>query len=197
VDHFGLIHIIVINHATFSTENANLWEMSLERWNRTLSINLTGSFLFAREFTRQLKNHVEKEKGYDGKDIAIILVGSTAGKFGEAGQLDYATSKSGLMYGFMRSLKNEIVKLAPLARVNCVAPGWVRTPMAEEAVKRGEHFKALQTMPLRKIATPEDCAAAILVLSSPVTSGHSTGAIFEVDGGMEGRALNSLSELRQ
>ena len=172
--------------------------MSLERWQRTLSINLTGAFLFAREFTRQLKNHIERtDKGYDGKDIAIILVGSTAGKFGEAGQLDYATSKSGLMYGFMRSLKNEIVKLAPLARVNCVAPGWVRTPMAEEAVKRGEHFKALQTMPLRKIATPEDCAAAILVLSSPVTAGHSTGAIFEVDGGMEGRALNSLSELRQ
>jgi hypothetical protein len=52
-------------------------------------------------------------------------------------------------YGFMKSLKNEIVKLAPRGRVNCVAPGWTGTAMAEESVRRGEHWKALQTTPLR------------------------------------------------
>jgi NAD(P)-dependent dehydrogenase (short-subunit alcohol dehydrogenase family) len=59
---------------------------------------------------------------------SVVIVGSTAGKFGEAYHADYAASKSALMYlefidGFMRSLKNEIVKIIPTGRVNCVAPG--------------------------------------------------------------------------
>ena len=82
-------------------------------------------------------------------------------------------------YGFTRSLKNEIVKIVPWARVNVVAPGWVHTKMAEESVKLGHHFNALQTMPLRKIASTDDVGNAILVFSSGKVSGHSTGAIWE------------------
>lgn len=56
----------------------------------------------------------------------VVIVGSTAGKFGEAMHADYAASKSALMYGFLRSLKNEIVQIAPRGRANCVAPGYER-----------------------------------------------------------------------
>ena len=57
--------------------------------------------------------------------MAIVLVGSTAGKFGEAGHADYAASKSAMTGGMMLSLKNEIVKLAPMGRINTVAPGQI------------------------------------------------------------------------
>jgi NAD(P)-dependent dehydrogenase (short-subunit alcohol dehydrogenase family) len=56
-------------------------------------------------------------------NASIIIIGSTAGKFGEAYHADYAATKSALMYGFLRSLKNEIVKIVPRGRANCVAPG--------------------------------------------------------------------------
>jgi NAD(P)-dependent dehydrogenase (short-subunit alcohol dehydrogenase family) len=97
------------------------------------------------------------------------MIGSTAGKFGEAFHLDYAASKSAMMYGFMKSLKNEIVYIFPRAIVNTVAPGWVHTKMAEQSIAEGKHLKALKTMPLRKLATVEDVSNAVLVASSPVT----------------------------
>jgi len=126
----------------------------------------------------------------------VVIIGSTAGIFGEANHADYASSKSALMYGFLKSLKNEIVKIAPRGRANCVAPGWVLTKMAEESVKQGQHYKALQTMPLAKIATTEEVTNAVLFLSSRI-SGHSSGTILQVDGGMEGRVLNPLDELQK
>ncbi|KAJ7234607.1 hypothetical protein B0H12DRAFT_1238986 [Mycena haematopus] len=85
----------------------------------------------SREYLRQLGSACDEVKA----TAAITFVGSTAGKYGEAGHADYAASKSALMYGFMLSLKNEIVRIAPKGRVNCVAPGWVRTPKKEEKLK--------------------------------------------------------------
>lgn len=80
------------------------------------------------------------------------------------------------MYGLTLSLKNEIVRIAPRGRVNCVAPGWTRTPMAEEALRRPEIvYRALATTPLKKVAQPRDIANQILVLASQTTSGHVTG----------------------
>jgi len=69
------------------------------------------------------------------------IIGSTAGKFGEAGHSDYASSKSALMYGFLRSVKNEIVRLVATATINVVAPGWVNTKMAAQSVAEGKHLK--------------------------------------------------------
>ncbi len=57
--------------------------------------------------------------------IVVAIIGSTAGKFGEANHIDYSASKSALMYGFNYSLKNEIVRILPRATVNIVAPGYV------------------------------------------------------------------------
>ena len=60
---------------------------------------------------------------------SLVLVGSTAGRFGEAGHADYAAAKAALQVGLLLSLKNEIVRIAPRGRVNAVAPGWTYSPM--------------------------------------------------------------------
>jgi NAD(P)-dependent dehydrogenase (short-subunit alcohol dehydrogenase family) len=69
--------------------------------------------------------------------------------------------------------------------------------MAEESVARGEHLKALQTTSLAKLGKTEEVANAVLYLSSGKLSGHCSGTTIEVDGGMEGRVLNSLEKLKQ
>jgi len=196
---FGVCHIVVINHGIYEDTNTPIHKMSLSQWNNTININLTGCFLFAREFVRQLEKYAssmsdeEKAKFYAG----VVIVGSTAGKFGESGHIDYSTSKSGIMYGFTYSLKNEIVKIFPRATVNVVAPGWVLTPMALEGIAKGEHYKAVRTIPLGKIASVEDVANMILICASPVTCNHMSGSIVMIDGGMEGRVQWDIEEIKQ
>ena len=85
-----------------------------------LDANLTATFLTARAFLRE----VERNGGG-----ALVLVGSTAGIFGEAGHADYASAKAAILAGLLPSLKNEVVRVAPRARVNAVAPGWTVSPM--------------------------------------------------------------------
>jgi NAD(P)-dependent dehydrogenase (short-subunit alcohol dehydrogenase family) len=184
---FGLINVCIINHAVFVEEDLPIWEMSLDQWQRTLDVNLTSYFLYAREWCRQLK----RLKSTIDNDInaSLILIGSTAGKFGEANHLDYATSKGALQSGFIKSLKNEIVQIIPHARCNVIAPGWTRTAMAEKSIEQGKHLKALRTTPLRKVATTEDVAQACLFFGSNKTAGHLTGNVLMVHGGMEGRVL--------
>ncbi|MDH5402656.1 MAG: SDR family oxidoreductase [Candidatus Heimdallarchaeota archaeon] len=179
----GPINCIVINHGIWIVNEAPVVDMSLKQWQHTIDIDLTGSFLFAREYLKQLK---DKELS----NVSIIFIGSTAGIFGEARHADYAASKSALTYGLMRSLKNEIVLINKRGRVNTVAPGWVLTPMAEKSLEDTSIVeKVYKTMPLRKIATPDDVANSIVFLASEKLAGHLSGNIIEVTGGMEGRVL--------
>ncbi|HJZ62436.1 MAG TPA: SDR family oxidoreductase, partial [Miltoncostaeaceae bacterium] len=155
--------------------------MALERWERTLRVNLTGTFLCCRAFLR----HVAAT-GHG----SIVLVSSTAALVGEEGHADYAASKAALT-GLMLSLKNEIVRIAPLGRVNMVAPGWVATPMSAGVLDLDAAVaRVTATMALRKIATPEDVARQVVVLASDEISGHVTGQVVTVAGGMEGRLLH-------
>ncbi|KAF4611784.1 hypothetical protein D9613_004000 [Agrocybe pediades] len=189
---FGAIQILVINHAISVVEDANLWEMSYDRWKKTIDTNLNSSFLVAREYLKHLKTMSPDLK----EEACIILIGSTAGKYGEAGHADYAASKSAMMYGLTMSLKNEIVKLAPKGRVNCIGPGWVRTAMATDSLKNPRvKYSALATTPLKKIAEPSDIANQIVLLSSNKISGHVTGQVLMIEGGMEGRLLNTPEEV--
>ena len=91
--HEDVIQILVVNHGIWPTDDVPVARMTLEQWNNTISTNLTSSFLVVREYLRRLENpavsDVQREKA------AIILIGSTAGKYGEAGHADYASSKSG------------------------------------------------------------------------------------------------------
>jgi NAD(P)-dependent dehydrogenase (short-subunit alcohol dehydrogenase family) len=109
--------------------------------------------------------------------LVLLLIGFL-GKVGEAYHADYATSKSAIMYGLVCSLKNEIVKIAPRGRVNCVAPGWTKTPMAETALADFNIiYQALATTPLRKVAEPKDVANQVAFISSNKVSGHVTGEV--------------------
>ncbi|KAL4256391.1 NAD(P)-binding domain superfamily protein [Pleurotus pulmonarius] len=178
---FGPVHIVVINHGILPMAATPITAMSLERWNHTINTNLTSSFMVAREYLKQLLSASEEVKA----KANIIFNGSAAGKFGWDGCADYATTKSAMMYGLTLSLKNEIVKIAPKGRVNCVAPGWVKTPMIEEALQD----PALIHRALGTVADVSDVANQIVVLSSPTLSGHVSGHVLMVDGGMEGKLV--------
>ncbi|KAF8153930.1 NAD dependent epimerase/dehydratase [Crassisporium funariophilum] len=189
---FGPVQILVVNHAISVQKDDNLWEMSLDRWRRTMDANLTSSFLVTREFLKCLKACSTNLK----EDASIVFIGSTAGKYGEAGHADYAASKSAIMYGLTMSLKNEIVKIAPNGRVNCIAPGWVKTARALESLKNPDVlYKALATTPMKKVAVPNDIATQIVLLSSNKVSGHVSGQVLMIEGGMEGRLLNKPEDL--
>ncbi|KAK5123611.1 hypothetical protein LTR85_002649 [Meristemomyces frigidus] len=182
----GPVSVLVVNHGIWPSNDAHIADMDLSQWQNTLAVNLTGPFLLCRAYLRALRN-----ADHGVKDTAsIIFIGSTAGKFGEANHGDYAASKSALMYGLTPTLKNEIVAIAPFGRVNCIDPGWVATPMAEETLKDKAFVeRALATTPLQKVASPVDIARQIAVMASPVLSGHVNGMNIMVDGGMEGRLL--------
>jgi 3-oxoacyl-[acyl-carrier protein] reductase len=184
VEAFGRLDAVVVNAGVWVERPTPLGEMSLEQWEETLATDLTGAFLTCRGFLRHL--------GAAPREAAsIVLVGSTAALFGEEGHGDYSAAKAGLTYGLSRTLKNEIVRLAPRGRVNCVCPGWVMTPMAEGALAdAGAVERVTATMALRKVATPEDVARAIVFLTSDRLAGHLSGTILPVAGGMEGRLLH-------
>jgi 3-oxoacyl-[acyl-carrier protein] reductase len=159
--------------------DAPVWELPLERWRATLDANLTSAFLTARGFLRRLRG-----------DGALVLVGSTAGIFGEAGHADYAAAKSAILGGLLLSLKNEVVRRSPGVRVNAVAPGWTESPMTRGHVSEEQVARISRTMALRKVAQPEDVAAQVVALASDEISGHVTGQIVTVAGGMEGRVVH-------
>jgi len=121
----------------------------------------------------------------------LVFVGSTAALFGEAGHADFAAARSGIVHGLLLSLKNEIVRIAPLGRVNVVCPGWTISPLTRSTLEEpGVVERATRTMPLRKLAEPEDVARQMVVLASDELSGHVTGQVVTVAGGMEGRVLH-------
>jgi 3-oxoacyl-[acyl-carrier protein] reductase len=177
----GRVDVCVAVAGVWPSEDVPLWELSLERWEHTLRANLTATFLTARGFLREV------ERTGHG---SLVLVGSTAGVFGEAGHADYSAAKAAILVGLLLSLKNEIVRIAPQARVNAVAPGWTESPMTRGHVDPESVARITRTMPLRKVAQPDDVARQVVVLASDVLSGHVSGQVVLVAGGMEGRVVH-------
>jgi 3-oxoacyl-[acyl-carrier protein] reductase len=177
----GRVDVCAAVAGVWPREDVPVRELPLDRWRDTMDANLTSSFLTARGFLRGVA-----ERGHG----SLVLVGSTAGIFGEAGHADYAGAKSAVVYGLLLSLKNEVVRVAPRARVNAVCPGWTYSPMTRGEVDDDVLERVTATMPLRKIAQPEDVARQVVVLASDELSGHMTGQVVVVAGGMEGRLLH-------
>ena len=177
----GRIDVCAAVAGVWPQEDVPVWELPLERWERTLRQNLTATFLTARGFLREV---VRNQAG------SLVLVGSTAGLVGEAGHADYAAAKAALQGGLLLSLKNEIVRVAPRGRVNAVAPGWTESPMTRGHVDPEAVRRISRTMALRKVARPEDVARQVVVLASDELSGHVTGQLVTVAGGMEGRVVH-------
>jgi 3-oxoacyl-[acyl-carrier protein] reductase len=181
VDRYGRVDVCVCNAAIYSPA-APAVDIDADRFRRIVDTNLVGTFLVARAFLRRVR-----EQGSGN----LILIGSTAGIFGEEGQADYAATKAALTGGLLPTLKNEIARLAPLGRVNAVCPGWTETEMAAPALSEpGRLDRITQTMPLRKVAQPDDVAWQVVVLASDRLSGHISGQVVVVAGGMEGRLLH-------
>jgi 3-oxoacyl-[acyl-carrier protein] reductase len=177
----GAIDICVSVQGEWPREDVPVWQLPLSRWEDTLRANLTSTFLVSKAFL-----HEVERTGHG----SLVLVGSTAGIFGEAGHADYAAAKSAVLGGLLLSLKNEIVRIAPLARVNAVAPGWTESPMTRGLVDAERVRAVSRTMALRKVAQPDDVAAQVVVLASDTLSGHVTGQVVVVAGGMEGRTVH-------
>jgi 3-oxoacyl-[acyl-carrier protein] reductase len=177
----GRLDVLVANAGHWPEEDVPVWDMTLDRWRATLAINLDGVFLSCRAFLR----HVA-EAGSGN----IVIIGSTAGIFGEAGHADYAASKSAIVSGLARSLKNEIMRVAPTGRVNAVCPGWTQTDMTRDVLADESIIPRItRTMALKKLATADDVASAVVALASDRVSGHITGEVITVAGGMEGRVI--------
>ena len=177
----GRLDVCVANAGVWPAADVPLWELSLERWQETLSANLTATFLTTRAFLRQARA--------TGRG-SLVIIGSTAGRFGEAGHADYAAAKGAMMSGLLLSAKNEAARIGDGVRINAVAPGWTATPLSKSALEdKPRVARALSTMALKKVATPEDIAAQVVVLASDRLSGHLTGQLVVVAGGMEGRQI--------
>jgi 3-oxoacyl-[acyl-carrier protein] reductase len=183
VEALGSLDVLVANAGVWPSADVPVWDMSLERWRRTIAVNLDGPFLCCRAFLRHLATTGTGN---------IVMVSSTAGLFGEAGHSDYAAAKSALAGGWLKSLKNEIVRIAPAGRVNTVCPGWTRTEMAREALEDPAlEARITRTMALDKLGRAEDVARAVVMLASDEVCGHITGEVVTVAGGMEGRVLHT------
>lgn len=133
-----------------------------------MAVNLDAIFFSCKEAALRIR---------DGG--SIVLVGSTAGQRGEAYHGDYAASKGAMM----SLVKGFCVELADRdINVNCVAPGWVDTEMSAPALQGDERDRITSTVPLGRIATPEDIAGPIVFLCSKMAR-HITGEVLNVNGG--------------
>jgi 3-oxoacyl-[acyl-carrier protein] reductase len=181
VEALGRLDACVANAGVWPSEDVPVARLGLDRWRATVDANLTATFLTARAFLR----HVESAGAG-----SLVLIASTAGLFGEAGHADYAASKAAIAHGLALSLKNEVVRTAPSARVNVVAPGWTVSPMTAADLTEETVAQVTATMALRKVAEPADVARSVAFLCSERAAGHVTGQIVTVAGGMEGRLLH-------
>jgi 3-oxoacyl-[acyl-carrier protein] reductase len=183
---FGRVDVCIANAGIWPPEPTPLQQLDPTRVRDVIDVNLLGALWTARAFLRALERSGPRD---DARGASLIFIGSTAGRFGEAGHVEYAASKAAL-HGVMRTLKNEIVHVDPAARVNLVEPGWTRTSMANDALEQGDALaRVMATRPLRQLAEPRDVAQICVALASPAISRHVTGEVCTVAGGMEGRLL--------
>jgi 3-oxoacyl-[acyl-carrier protein] reductase len=182
----GRLDVCVVNAGIWPPADLPVDELPEARVREVIETDLLGALWTARAFIAALRRSGPRP---DGHGASLVFIGSTAGRFGEAGHAEYAAAKAALR-GLVLSLKNEIVRVDPWGRVNLVDPGWTVTPMAAETLAAsGQLDTVTRTMPLRRVATPADVAAAVLFFASPVLSRHVSGEALTVAGGMEGRVL--------
>ena len=169
IKEFGRLDFLICNAGIW--EGARVESISEELWNRTLDINLKGTWSICRAAVPSMK-----EQGFG----RIVIVSSTAGQRGEAHYSNYAASKGGQI-SFAKSLAPELASFG--INVNCVAPGWVLTDMTEkDLTDETTRESIIRTVPLGRAATPEEIAGPIVFLCSEWAN-HITGEVLNVNGG--------------
>jgi 3-oxoacyl-[acyl-carrier protein] reductase len=167
-DALGGVDVFVANAGIWPPDDVPLASMSESQWLRTLEVNLTGVFQTLKVAARRVS---------DGG--RIVLVGSTAGQRGEPGHADYAASK-GALQALTKTLAVELAARA--ITVNCVAPGWIDTEMVAAPLTGERRAEVERSIPLGRIAAPEDVAGPIVFLCSSLAR-HVTGEVLNVNGG--------------
>jgi 3-oxoacyl-[acyl-carrier protein] reductase len=164
----GRVDILVNNAGV--TRDGLLMRMSDEDWDAVVDTNLKGAFLFIRAFSRSF---IKQRSG------RIINVASIIGLIGNAGQVNYAASKGGLI-ALTKSVARELGSRG--ITVNALAPGFIETDMTA-GLKEEWKAEMLKKIPLNCLGQPEDIAEAALFLASPAAR-YVTGQVLTVDGGL-------------
>lgn len=164
----GKIDILVNNAGV--TRDQLMLRMKREDWDAVISANLTGAFTCVQAV---LKSMVRARYG------RIVTITSVVGEAGNAGQANYAASKAGLI-GFTKAMALEVASRG--ITVNAVAPGLIDTDMTR-AISEGAHEEWAKKIPLQRLGTPEDIAAAVRFLASDEAA-YITGHVLAVNGGM-------------
>ena len=171
IHQFQRIDILICNAGIW--EGAPVEEIPEELWDRTLDINLKGTWSVCRAAIPHMKQQ---------RFGRIVIVSSTAGQRGEANVSNYAASKGGQI-SFTKSLAPELAQFG--ITVNAVAPGWVDTDMTNHVLGHRSLLDPItDTIPIGKVATPDDIACPIVFLCSDWAR-HITGEILNVNGGSE------------
>jgi len=167
-DTYGSVDILVNNAGI--TRDTLIVRMSEEDWDTVIDVNLKGAFNGIKAVTRTMM------KQRFGR---IINISSVVGLTGNAGQVNYAASKAGLI-GLTKATAKEIGSRG--ITVNCIAPGYIATDMTGQMDDKAKDLLISQ-IPLGRIGSPDDIAATALFLASD-EAGYITGQTFTVDGGM-------------
>ena len=163
---FGKIDILVNNAGI--TRDKLILRMTEEDWDIVLNVNLKGTF----NCTKAVVRHMAKQRS--GK---IVSIASVVGEMGNAGQVNYAASKAGVI-GLTKTIAREFAQRG--INVNAIAPGYIETPMTEVlSDKVKEELKRL--IPMERLGKPEDVAEAVLFLVSEVYN-YITGQVLPVNG---------------
>jgi len=164
----GPLHILVNNAGL--TRDGLAMRMKDEDWQAVLDVDLTAPFRLARA---ALRGMLRRRAG------RIIGIGSIVGATGNAGQANYAAAKAGLA-GMTKALAQEVASRG--ITVNLIAPGFVETPMTA-ALTEAQQAKLREAIPLGRMGTPADIAAAVAYLASDEAA-WVTGATLHINGGM-------------
>jgi 3-oxoacyl-[acyl-carrier protein] reductase len=160
---------VLVNNAGLTRDNLAL-RMKDEDWDEVIDTNLRAVWLLSRKVMRAM---IKARWG------RIINITSVVGASGNAGQANYAAAKAGVV-GMTKSLARELGSRN--ITVNCVAPGFIDTDMTR-ALSDEQRKALLESIPLGRLGTPQDVAAAVAYLASPA-GGYVTGAVLHVNGGM-------------
>lgn len=164
----------LVNNAGVVDVRARVDQMSVQRLERMFRINVTGSFVCAREAVRRMST------AHGGSGGAIVNVGSAASRIGSPDlYVDYAASK-GAIDTFTLGLAKEVA--AEGIRVNAVRPGLIDTEIHASGGLPDRHHRLAPQVPMQRVGTADEIAAAIVWLLSPEAS-YTTGALLDVAGG--------------
>lgn len=165
--HSSSVHIFV--HCAGVTADAVLWKMTPEQWSDVMRVNLDSAFHLLHAVVPMLRSAGR------GSVVLITSINAQRGKFGQS---NYAASKAGLI-GLGKTAARELGAMN--VRVNCVAPGFIDSPMTRDLPAEIQQKAAAESI-LNRMGRPEDVAGVVLFLCSSL-SRHVTGQVIRVDGG--------------